>query len=512
MKQVFAIFTIIILVMIFPLNVFATSPAPLQPSPTLEVVKPQLQPVQDEAVEYAFNKHAYVVPAEFHFYAFLDFVKAYGEANWTEEEDFQYYVQPVIDASVLPESMQGLDANIYMAYVDYGFMKVGGYFDSAGNLLGGEYVKFSSQMDSLVDAFIDQLVDDNYFPDGIEEDLNIMTFGNCTPTTQSMYALSNRPSTGQHGLISQYALENLTSDTYIYVLKMPPYNSSNQYDYNVVAITRGIKNISFKYKYRYCDSSSGDYDNMIQKFNIQDFQHSTTNSSNFKILDSGFCLYNLFSFNDYYKFSNFNVFSPYTVYKDFSTYQEFFQYFKDNISKLTKGGIKFFPNGNTDIGVVGGQVLKGDSLAPYNNPIRDNLGAPLIIPTNPIPNPLPLVTPITPPAPTIIDDPAPSPSAPGSPTIPIQETNPDLAPFMFDLSEKFPFCVPFDLIKAFKILSKPAVAPSFEWTMNVSSIDLHYTFKLDMAPFEPVAKILRITIIISFIISLIVITRNIISG
>lgn len=517
MKQWF--FSIIFLLSLFvcvfvcPIDVYATSPAPLEPAPTLQVVKPQLEPTQQEALEYAYNRYGYVIPADFTFYAFLDFVKQYGDANWTEEEDFQYYVQPVIDASVLPESLQGLDANIYMAYVDYGFMKVGGYFDSAGNLLGGEYVKFSTQMDSLLNAFIDQLIDDTYYPDGFEQGANQMTFGNVKPVPgMSVFAHNIPTSQGSEScLFVDYKFTNAPANTYVYLIKVTSGLSSYyKAKYMIIAIKYNHNNnLSFSER----SITGGGYNNIsdiISQFNATSFTNRN-DVTNYVISDGNIRVYLCYQWYVMANATAHTVKSPYIIY-EYPTVQDFYNYWKNNVAKLTKGGIQFFPNGNGDVGAVGGQVLKGDSLAPYNQPLRDNLTKPLIIPTNPVPAVIPPVTPITPPAPVPIDDPAPGPSAPGSPTTPIQEENPDLAPFMFDLSNKFPFCVPFDLIKAFKLLVKPAVAPRYEWTLKVDTINLSHTFVLDLAPFEPLAKILRITIIISFVISLILITRNIISG
>lgn len=88
----------------------------------------------------------------------------------------------------------------------------------------------------------------------------------------------------------------------------------------------------------------------------------------------------------------------------------------------------------------------------------------------------------------------------------------DLGLYQFDLSKKFPFCVPFDLIKSIKILKKEPVAPSIEWTLKVDMIDFEYTFSINLEKFDSVAKISRTLTTLSFIIALIVATRNLIRG
>jgi len=378
-------------------------------------------------------------------------------------------------------------------------------------LLGGEYVKFTSQMDSLVDAFIDQLVDDYYLP----IDQNLSVGGSYVPNVNEsfyLFDICSRFGIGVPDTLVRFKFANSTQNSYVFIRKAENVYSGFDYTYYLTIFRKNpIENLNLTLT----STSFYSYDNASRSYFIDSFNQQINgpiNTNYFDFIKNG-DMY-MYEVELYSHFSNggpAQIISPYKAYH-YNSKQEFFTYFLNNIADLTRGGIKFFPNGNTDLGAVGGQVLKGDSLAPYNDPLRENITKPLIIPTNPIPAIIPPVNPVTPPAPTVIDDPAPSPSAPGSPTIPIQEQNPDLAPFMLDLSEKFPFCVPFDLVKAFKTLNKPAEVPHWEWTLNVPSIDFSYTFVLDLAEFESLAQILRIIIIISFIIELIILTRYIISG
>lgn len=75
----------------------------------------------------------------------------------------------------------------------------------------------------------------------------------------------------------------------------------------------------------------------------------------------------------------------------------------------------------------------------------------------------------------------------------------------------FPFCIPFDLIKSFKLLSANPVVPHWEIPFVVPGL-VDYTFVIDLAQFEGIARILRTTETIGFIVSLILITRNVIKG
>lgn len=89
---------------------------------------------------------------------------------------------------------------------------------------------------------------------------------------------------------------------------------------------------------------------------------------------------------------------------------------------------------------------------------------------------------------------------------------PDNAPFLADLSSLFPFCVPFDLIRLFKVLQSAPQAPCWEIPLNVPSIGLEYTFVIDMSQFDTLAQIFRACETIGFICGLILITRKLIRG
>lgn len=89
---------------------------------------------------------------------------------------------------------------------------------------------------------------------------------------------------------------------------------------------------------------------------------------------------------------------------------------------------------------------------------------------------------------------------------------PDNAPFLADLSSLFPFCVPFDLIRLFKVLESAPQAPYWEIPFDVPSIGLHYEFVIDMSQFDTLAQIFRACETIGFICGLILITRKLIRG
>lgn len=90
----------------------------------------------------------------------------------------------------------------------------------------------------------------------------------------------------------------------------------------------------------------------------------------------------------------------------------------------------------------------------------------------------------------------------------------DLSPLYIDLSKKFPFCIPFDIVNMIKDFSsvkkRPVVSVSLpEKYFGSNTIDVDLAFYDDYFPFS---TILRYFLLISFIYFLIKNTRNLIGG
>lgn len=90
----------------------------------------------------------------------------------------------------------------------------------------------------------------------------------------------------------------------------------------------------------------------------------------------------------------------------------------------------------------------------------------------------------------------------------------DGSSFLADLKELFPFCIPFDLIHALKVLSAEPETPYFEIPLSIHTfgIDIDYTFVFDFEQFNAIAKALRTVETLGFIVLLIWVTRDLIKG
>lgn len=75
-----------------------------------------------------------------------------------------------------------------------------------------------------------------------------------------------------------------------------------------------------------------------------------------------------------------------------------------------------------------------------------------------------------------------------------------------DLSSKFPFSIPFDLLAFFTVLNAEPETPEIHGTLNLAIIN--YQFDFDLHDFDDLASLLRNLEFVGFCIGLILITRN----
>lgn len=80
------------------------------------------------------------------------------------------------------------------------------------------------------------------------------------------------------------------------------------------------------------------------------------------------------------------------------------------------------------------------------------------------------------------------------------------------LFDKFPFCIPFDLVNAVNQLNAPPEAPVFKVDFKGTIMESAGSIEIDMSNFEQLAKILRFFEFFGFVAGLIVVTRNLIRG
>lgn len=74
--------------------------------------------------------------------------------------------------------------------------------------------------------------------------------------------------------------------------------------------------------------------------------------------------------------------------------------------------------------------------------------------------------------------------------------------YKWDLSQLFPFCIPFDIAAMLQAFDGVAAAPHLQIPIVIQSIGFNYTLDLDFSPFNPVAAIMRQVELIAFAVAL----------
>ena len=80
--------------------------------------------------------------------------------------------------------------------------------------------------------------------------------------------------------------------------------------------------------------------------------------------------------------------------------------------------------------------------------------------------------------------------------------------YALDLTEFFPFCIPYDIKEFLSLLSAAPEAPVFEWDIVVKSWDWGFHVTVDLSPWNDVAALFRKLELLAFIVGLGFVTRE----
>lgn len=94
----------------------------------------------------------------------------------------------------------------------------------------------------------------------------------------------------------------------------------------------------------------------------------------------------------------------------------------------------------------------------------------------------------------------------------LDEKDLDVPNLPSSLADKFPFCVPFDLVHLIGALNATAVDPVWTIPFSIPSIGINESFTFDLTQFETVAQVIRVFVVLFFVLGLILITRKIIQA
>lgn len=88
--------------------------------------------------------------------------------------------------------------------------------------------------------------------------------------------------------------------------------------------------------------------------------------------------------------------------------------------------------------------------------------------------------------------------------------DPDIGSYQVNLTNIFPFCLPFDFIHLLEALDAEPVTPCFDFPFVVPALDMDITLQLDLSMFNDFMEIFRLFETVSFIVMLIFITPKLI--
>lgn len=80
--------------------------------------------------------------------------------------------------------------------------------------------------------------------------------------------------------------------------------------------------------------------------------------------------------------------------------------------------------------------------------------------------------------------------------------------FMIDLTQFFPFCLPFDVVEFFTILCAEPEAPVFHWEIPVPQLNQTFEIDVDLSAWDDVAYLFRKMELLAFIVGLAIVTRE----
>lgn len=88
----------------------------------------------------------------------------------------------------------------------------------------------------------------------------------------------------------------------------------------------------------------------------------------------------------------------------------------------------------------------------------------------------------------------------------------DFSPLYVSFAQKFPFCIPFDLVNSIRSFSVSRETPKFNVFFDETVFLGGGSFTIDFSKFSVIAAILRYFILLSFLVSLVKVTRDLIKG
>lgn len=470
--------------------------------------------------------------------------------NGVYKDEYKARIQYIKDNSVLPAPLNNLESEIFFATLDYADMTIGYYMDAAGNRIGKGCIKFKDGAEKVAHAMLDAIKDTNYWSKPFKNiDGKIYQNMQCI-STAGAYAYGDvtyaNGVTVRNSLRWQsiaYGFHVLDNDSIVVFTRYSPLVQDNYTfkDGEQTGHTTSNARPLYDIGNGWYNISYGFAAGSIVESSFPKVSNATLQGLKSKIIT--------LKDGDYDTSQTGITFMPAVVPATVPTSGKSFV--DTDIETYVDGNKKLKPNkeGKVEIPTVFPQEVPFPEYAPEINPYVEPDTE--IDPENPTPTPEPSADPqpTTNPDPVPDPDPAPNPdplpSADPQPTTnpepapdPDPAPNPDPLPSAdpepsaspepepdmetdldvpsaigkLDLLDRFPFCVPSDLIQGIKLFNATPTTPTWSWNLSVNGTPIQYTWVVSLDKFEKIAQLCRTLLTILFVWGLAKVTRYVIKG
>lgn len=466
--------------------------------------------------------------------------------NGVYKDEYKARIQYIKDNSVLPAPLNNLESEIFFATLDYADMTIGYYMNAAGNRIGKGCIKFKEGAEKVTQAMLDAIKDTNFWSKPFKN-IDGKTYNNMPCISSTAYSFSyDYAYNANYHIVCTPQFEaygfTLANGSIIFFSKVNMPLQVHRANYmNGECLNEFLVTLN--------PASIG---NGWYRYTFDALNHNLGMASPYPALSDWNALQNqlqTLSDADYDTSQTGISFMPAVVPATVPTSGK--SYVDTDIKTYVNGNNDLKPNKDGQIEIptefpqeipfpeyapeVAPEVEPDTKIDPENPTPAPEPSADPQPTTNPdpapdpdpAPNPDPLPSanpqPTTNPEPAPDPDPAPNPDPlpsanpqPSANPEPEPDTETDLdvpsAIGKLDLLDRFPFCVPSDLIQGIKLFNATPTTPAWSWNLSVNGTPIQYTWVVSLDKFEKIAQLCRTLLTILFVWGLAKVTRYVIKG
>lgn len=512
------------------IRVCATSPAPLPPN--LALVEPEIRVMRGNAYQYALEQKGYdirygnVSPLDV--LTAMEAASRLADAAYEGTDEYDATIQYIKDKSGLPDELQGLNAELYFAKITYLDMQLGIYLDETGKRVGNAIVQYTDAMDEKLET-IKKTIKHNVLGKselasiGIDVAKMVRVGKSAYDNSDSSLMIARRhylDGRGDRTFVSYMEFSSFLDDGAIFgltklydgrVLDYP-------YVYMVISKERPVF-LSSGGEMSGGDTVDGLIESGLQAKNMS--FNDIPPKYGYRVWSSG----HGYAADGVYTSEMCYISNPFTTLE--MNKEEFGAWFVNEFKPDFIGDKLVLVNPNGKNKTLTKKAYDYDTVAEHCEAVVST--KPDFVPnTEPLPEPLPENAPVYPPVSDMESVPAPKPAVmpdygpvvnpdPVPDPDPLPEPDPDIpdAPDavmpISGIRDKFPFCVPYDLMEAFRLMSAEPETPVWRFEFPVPYTDKTEVLVIDLSPFNGLARLTRTLLLLAFIVALAVGTRNLIA-